>query len=328
MASAETPVVKDLAPVGGVDDTLFLRERRELGELTTYYSWRPGASEPSAEWSLPYERQDLVEGKAGGKLVVVRYGHMAPLADWELILKDAQTGENCLLAEIDPDIIPFNPKTFGLPWALPTPSASGNRLVWAEWHENDDGGFSRRIMLYDVETHELTKLGEAGDARTEGAWEPTIVGDRVAWLQKKEGREIEVIVRDLSINTQTAYSIAGEPLKATLFDDGRRFAWDLQDGSFVYDFDTGRSLRYSNVGGNTLASGQFVSSWTAPDWIGYYDAASGEFQPIDNKGATTVDAYTFGNYFVWQERRPDPSDPAPDGEKREISRYFALPLGG
>ena len=325
-AAADTPAVQDLSPVGGVDDTLFVRERRKEGELTTYFAWTPGESEPRRAWALPYDRQDVVEGKAGGKLVIVRSGHVAPLADWELILKDESTGDNCLLAAIDGTVIPFNPKTFGLPWALPTPSASGTRVVWAEWHATGGGGFSRRIRLYDVQSEQVTTIAEAPDASSEGAWEPTILGDKVAWLQRKQGRGTELIVRDLTASTQSSYSVPADPLKATLLDGGRKFAWDLQDGSFVYDFASGESVRWANVGGNTLATGRFVSSWVTPDWIGFFDTESKQFQPVDNHGAITIDAFTFGSYFVWQERRPDPSDPAPEGQKRQISRYYAMRL--
>ena len=320
--------VEGLEPIGGAAGTVYLRGRDKQGEPTPYFSWRPGNSDPTIVWSLAPGRQDLVEGKAGDKLVITRSGFSAPLADWELILKDEATGKNCVLATVDRDIVAFRPKTFGVPWALPTPSVSGTRIVWVEWSKNGDGGFSRRLRLYNTATAETVTLADAPDASLEGIWEPSISGEKVAWIQKKEGRDFEVVLRDLRDDSQKSYSIPVEPVKATLFDGGDRFAWDIQDGSFVYDFRTAQSVRYANIGGNTLATRTYVSSWVSPDWIGYFDAASGYFQPIDNKGATTIAAFIFGDFFLWQERRPDPSDPAPVGQKREISRYYALKLPG
>ncbi len=85
------------APVGpfGPDRLLMRDNTREVAGSNDYFSWRPGG-QPEFAWAVGEDLQEIVaEGTSSTKLATVQEGFVAPMAEWKLLLRDAEAGTAC-----------------------------------------------------------------------------------------------------------------------------------------------------------------------------------------------------------------------------------------
>jgi hypothetical protein len=217
-------------------------------------------------------------------------------------------------------------KLRGSPALAPRPVVDGNHVVWAEWFRSPSGERHKRVVLYDLSSHEARTLTEVKDIVADSVWSPSISGHRVAWLEQRGDRPAQQAIFDLESNTVRKGDLPEVPYMSSLLDAGQRLALGLPNGIVVTDLDGGSVTQVTNSGSWMYINGRFLTWGAAPEHVGYYDARTRTVHLIDTQGAETIDAFPIGQYFVWQERRPHPTDKNRDGDPVKVSKFFAIRL--
>jgi hypothetical protein len=319
------PLVDDngtlVSPVAAYGDSWFVLSRRRPGteaQATAYELWNAVTGERRAGWDSPEGKQDVTGAASGDWLVTVRMGMSLPFSDWQLILRNLDSGEALEIARSDPEVVNVPDLPVHLPTGFaPSPSVSGDRIVWSEFVTDGPGRARLRVQLFDLSSRATSTLTSVDPTR-EDVWQPSIGGTRTAWVHETVGSKQELVVTDLRSGGSRAYDVGGEIYSCVLSADGRNLAWDDNYvAKYVVDLDTGARLQYAgDEGWGTNRSGHFVSwqpstvSYTDNPPIyngagGYYDFNKHEVRFIAHAAdSEIVTATLMGNWFVWQDRGP------------------------
>jgi hypothetical protein len=280
------------------------------GEADEYFLWRPGPGELTPLWQGEAGTQDMVTSAEPPWVATVRTERSLPFAEWALILRNIETGEEQVLARSDerlrdvPGLQPRLPAGFA-----PQPQLSGARVAWAAIAFDEEGAPRERVHLYDLSTGEDRVVFEVADPAATGVWSVSIGGSRVAWIHLPAASSpLEIAVMDLETGGIGTMRDVGAPFSAALSADGRYLAWDdSMKAKYALDLDTGERVQYAgDVGWGTFVSGGRVAWAPATNRGGkggFYDFAAGEVRyREDTPGAIMNIALVLGPWFAWQER--------------------------
>jgi hypothetical protein len=247
------------------------------------------------------------------------------MGDWQLILRKGTEGESCLLGASDPSTYSRDMRQYGPPGLAPHPSMDGDRVAWAEWYRAGNAEVRKRIVLYDIPSGRLRTVVDMADVTTGDIWSPSLSGDYISWIEERDGSTKKVVIASLK-DSRREIPLEARPIMALLLDSGAFLTLDYQTERTVSELETGQTIRITSFGGGSFVTGHYVSWSAASGHVGYYDVRTSTIHLVDTRGAQTIGAYLFGDYFTWQERRPDPSRKNPDGNPILASRFFAVRL--
>ncbi|MFN8507844.1 MAG: hypothetical protein U0547_09795 [Dehalococcoidia bacterium] len=279
----------------------------ETGAAQTFALWDPATGETRPLWTGVAGRQDIVMAASGDWLATVRTGLSLPFPDWELLVRNAATGESRTIAHDEGDLDTAGDIRPGLPFGFaPRAVIDGTRVAWIQY-TGTAAAPARELRTYDLATGQRATVDTvtlaAGDIDTIAAG-----GGRVAWLRVDAAGQ-RFIVREAG-GASREIPVDGAPFQAALDATGRYLAWD--DGlttKRLLDLQTGaRSVFATNEGwGMTASGGRF--SWApaaayggAP---GYFDAATGTTYLLERRdGVRSNYAALLGPWFAWQSAGP------------------------
>ncbi len=315
------------APVGPYGAArLLVHDNQTRGRDNAYFSWQPG-TEPTPVWAIREELQDIAAEGIGSKIVTVRHGFEAPMAEWQLIVRAPDGSGGCVLARSNPAAYSRNMMQLGFPGLAPRPVVAGDLLIWAERFVGADGTQRKRVVLYNLASSELQTLAEIDDITESDLWSPSVSGRAAGWLEQPVGGNQPVqVVLSLTDRVERRFALPEQPATSALLNDGRHLALALQSGQFVAALEDGVSVKVLDFGAWMYSSGRYSSWAPVTGHVGYYDAQENTIHLIDTKGAETVDAYVMGSFFVWQEFRNVPKEGGSPGQTLRESRFFAIKL--
>jgi len=304
----ETTKGEAQVPVAGVTGGVVLAVGGgETGTPQTFALWDPSNGATRPLWTGVASRQDIVMGTSGDWVATVRTGLSLPFAEWELIVRNAATGESRTIAHNEGDVAAASDIQPGLPFGFaPRAVVDGARVAWIQY-TGTAAAPARELRTYDLSTGQLAVLDtlplSAGDLDTVAAG-----GGRVAWL-RVDATAQRFLLRETTGAT-SEIAVDGAPFQAALDATGRYLAWD--DGlttKRLLDLETGaRSVFATDEGwGMTASGGRF--SWApaaayggAP---GYFDATTGTTYLLERRdGVRSNYAALLGPWFAWQSAGP------------------------
>jgi hypothetical protein len=278
-------------------------ERFKLWNVTT------GAVTPL--WETPVGQQDFVWDVSGSWMAIVRTGLSLPFAEWHLILRNVTTGETREIAANQAGITETPGLNVGLPTGFaPSPSMSGSRVVWAEFHRGSDGSLHKRIEMYDMADGQEKTL-ESVAAPAEDVSQPSLAGQEVAWIHRPSADKAELVVEQLDTGKRLTVPVDSSVYSCGLTADGRYLAWDIgYQAKYALDLTTGKTVQYAgSEGWGTVRDGNLLS-WQpstavgSADKGGYYDTATGlvHFVQPQQPDSMIITATALGGWFTWQDR--------------------------
>lgn len=201
------------SPVGPLGaGSLLMRSNEVRGQPTQYWAWMPGVA-PSMAWTVPNEVQDIPAEGLGDKIVAVRQGFVAPLADWKLIVRNLDGSHPCILSQSDVNSYSRDMLQRGFPGLAPRPSLDGRNLVWAERFVDEQGQKAKRVQAYDLSTGQLRTLAETTDVAHADLWAPTVSGDTAGWLEQQASGEVRQVLVSLSGGPFRALTLPKVPVQ-------------------------------------------------------------------------------------------------------------------
>jgi hypothetical protein len=305
------------SPVAATGDVIILAEEPfPVGENQFFESfslWNPATGATTPLWKTPAGQADDVWDVSGPWLATVRTGLELPFPEWHLILRNVSTGETREIAKSDPAIMGVQGLNPGLPTGFaPSPSMSGTRVVWAEYHLDSDGSVQKRIQLYDIGDARESTI-ESVPALAEDVSQPSLAGDKIAWIHRPSSETAELVVKHLDTGKTSTVPVDNTVYSCALTADGRYLAWDENYvAKYALDLNTARAVRYAGSEGwgtnrdGNLLSWQPATQVGSADKGGYYDTTTGVVhfvQPLHPDSVIT-EASAIGSWFTWQDRSP------------------------
>lgn len=241
-------------------------------------------------WTVPNEVQDIPAEGLGDKIVAVRQGFVAPLADWKLIVRNLDGSHPCILSQSDVNSYSRDMLQRGFPGLAPRPSLDGRNLVWAERFVDEQGQKAKRVQAYDLSTGQLRTLAETTDVAHADLWAPTVSGDTAGWLEQQASGEVRQVLVSLSGGPFRALTLPEVPRSSAVLDDGRFLALSLESQTVVIELASSEATRVTDFGAWMYSNGHAISWAPISGHVGFYDAAARTIHLIDTRGAETVDA--------------------------------------
>lgn len=266
----------------------------------------PATGDHQDLWTVPEGQQDIVTSIDGDWAAVVRTGLQLPFPDWTLYVRNLASGEARLLAKSDedvedePGVQPVLPLGFA-----PSASLSGGQVAWAQYQMSGDGAV-RAIHLYRMDDSRERVL-DTTPASSGDLLSPSLAGPNAAWLHIKGTGAAEIVLRDLTGNSERRFPIDGSPVSLALANGGSAIAWDDTRGSlFVFDLSSGALWKAADGQGWGVEASSSRISWSPAaaygGHAGYFDLATGTTHLLPFKsGVTTNVSGFFGPWFGWQE---------------------------
>ncbi|MBE0611266.1 MAG: hypothetical protein IH609_17930 [Dehalococcoidia bacterium] len=265
-----------------------------------YLLWDTVTDKMDLLWRAPAESQDVVAGTDRGWIATTRTGTRAPHSDWEVIIRNGETGELRVIAEVE-----ARAQRLGL-GESPIPSIAGGRVAWAELRVGDDGSRRTLIQVYDISAESLATVYELDNMRSEEIRSVSLGGNRIAWIhERSDWRDSQIVVRELSTGVESRFVVQGKPFSGKLSRDGRFFAWDLESkAKFALDIDTGRVDRFASDEGEQVVVTEEGVSWqagTGPNARGgFYDFGARTVRLTETSG-DNASWLLGGGYFFFRE---------------------------
>ena len=328
------------APVAAWGDWIVLSDAPSKaptsGSTQTFALLNLVTGERQHGWEAPPDTQENVADQSGDWLLLYRSGLGNPQQNWQLILRNLETGDVREISREEPDADRAPNLRAGPQYDFGTSaSMSGTRVVWTETVLDPAGRAQKQIEMYDLTDEQRSTLATA-DLPVEDISGPSIAGGTVAWVHRPAAGAREIVVSDLATNRRQAYAVDGEVAGCVLSSDGQYLAWD-QDNSakHVRNLAMGDVQQYAgDEGWGTQGSGHFVS-WQpstvsyAPNTVssgaaGFYDFKKQEVRFVAaHENSEIITAHVFGDGFVWQDRSSAPwTSPPPRGPLEPEGEYF------
>lgn len=224
-----------------------MRSNEVRGQPTQYWAWMPG-DEPSVVWTVPKDLQDIPAEGLGVKLVTVRQGFVAPLADWKLIVRDDAGSAPCILSESDVNSYSRDMLQRGFPGLAPRPSMDGNNLVWANVSSMSEA------RKRNVSRPTISPPGNSGRSPQPPMWPTPISGRQrsaeTPWAGSQYSRRAESDkgASSLSSGAARAFNLSEAPRSSAVLDDGRFLALSFESQTIVVDLLTSVATRVTDFG--------------------------------------------------------------------------------
>ncbi|MGH2609284.1 MAG: hypothetical protein ACRDHF_09370, partial [Tepidiformaceae bacterium] len=292
-------------------------------------TWDPDNDDREPAWVSQPGRQDIVAGVDGDAAVYVRTGLALPFADWELEVRDLETGEVTELAAGKPEVLEAAGATPTPPFGLaPHPAVHDGKLAWAQY-EAVDGRAVRTVRVHDLDANTTKTVATGDSAAGEDLASATLGGERIAWVRWTAAGGARIEVMDLETGVTESLDLEASPFAIALDAQGTTLAWDdSRGGKFAAAVEGGEPVRFAGDEGwgVTVSGGRFAWAPAAAygGTGGYYDLETNELRLLGKKPGVQVNQATvMGDWFVWQELVM-----GEDGQADlEASGYYFLPLG-
>jgi hypothetical protein len=226
-------------------------------EASQYLLWDPVDGTYELMWTAPDESRDAVSGTDRDWIATTRTGATAPHSDWKVIIRNLETGEVRVIAEVG-----AGAQRLGV-GESPATSIIGGRVAWSELRVGDDGSRRTLVQSYDIAAESLTTVYEVDHMAGEEVRSVSLGGDRIAWIhERSDWRDSQLVIRELSTGAELRFVGNGKPHSGRLSRDGRFFAWDLESmAKFVLEIDTARVDRFANDEGDQIMVTEDGASW-------------------------------------------------------------------
>jgi hypothetical protein len=273
--------------------------------------WNTSTRQMVPVWETPQGQQDFIWDVSGDWIATVRTGLSLPFVEWHLILRNITTGETREIAHNESGITETPGLNVGLPTGFaPSPSMSGSRVVWAEFHLESDGSMRKRVQIYDLIAAQ-TRTIESVAAPSEDLSQPSLAGNELVWIYRPSPDKAVLVVDHLDTLDRSTVPVDNSIYSCALTANGRYLAWDEgYAAKYALDFTTDTTVRYAgSEGWGTVRDGELLS-WQPSTAVGsankggYYDATTGVVhfvQPFKDD-SVIITATALGPWFTWQDR--------------------------
>ncbi|MCC6386679.1 MAG: hypothetical protein IT302_04780 [Dehalococcoidia bacterium] len=304
----ENPAGEAQTPVAAVNGGVVLAVGGgETGSPQTFVLWDPATGATRTLWTGAAGQQDIVMAAAGDWLATVRTGIALPFPDWELVVRNAATGESRTIARAEGDVAAANDIQPGLPFGFaPRAVIDGARVAWIQY-TGTAGAPARELRTYDLTTGGRATLDTVtlagGDLDSVAAG-----GGRTAWLRVDAAGQ-RFVLREAD-GASREIPVAGAPFQAALDATGRYLAWDDSlTTKRLLDLESGEASVFATDEGWGMSASGGRFSWApaaayggAP---GYFDAATGTTYLLERRdGVRSNYAALLGPWFAWQSAGP------------------------
>lgn len=330
-----------VAPVGGRDGQILLFSERDVwpGSGGTapqvpvqtdqqFILWDPVTGDTRVAWTRTDSFREMVTGVQGDWVLSVP--HRGLLMDWQVVLRNLDTGESRLIGSHDPRfaaaaswpaLLPYQAAHWGDLAGDGLPVLGDGYATWVQTVIDQNERVRQHVVLYDIandatsvvfDVSEPRQLDEHGNWTSGGhAWSAGVGGGTVAWVyQGSPDASPVVMVYDIGSGETEPVDLPQQPGGVAVSGSGETLAVTVEGDILLVELATGEIARANNAA--NLPAGHRVHFegdylwWRppspTPQQARVVDVGNGEAWVT---ATPTHDALVAGGWFAWQERGAD-----------------------